>query len=360
MKFGQELKQHSIDEWRKAYINYRFLKKLIGRAELELEELDESGGVVPTPAAVHLLVDGAGNGIDSQGGGGGFTESPPTSPRLRKEEVQASQTVTPPKEGERSGARDLEDGEPSSEGESSGTAKQDPVVYDSIPESVIFPGNGERGKTTRPSKPSAGPVGGLMRGLTMRKGSIALGNDDGVAAKDKKWRYSPDTPLSDLLEQLPPGSRKFFTVLDREFDRVSEFYGARELDAVRRYKNLEDQWKALEEHKREYQVSSHPRSSPRFETDDSSLAQEYQANGVTQPKILIPIVAPIVAPFQRSSSGLKKRSTSSRKITDDSPSDAPAGKTTHFARSRPEEYAQSKAKLKVASESDRLIHISHR
>ena len=252
MKFGQELKQHSIDEWRKAYINYRYIKKLIGRAQLELEELDEAGGAVPAPEAVHVIVDGNGEGVE--GGPTGFTSSPPTSPRLRKEEQQAKETVVPPEDGDGVGRRDMEEGEepPSSE-EDHRLAKQYSNGHESIPELVMFPGPMQSGSNG--GQQTRATTGGLLRGLTMRKGSIPLVSDD-AQKKDKKWRYSPDTSLPDLLEQLPPASRKFFAVLDREFDRVSDFYEARELDAVRRFENLKEQWEALEEHKREYQVSS--------------------------------------------------------------------------------------------------------
>ncbi|KAH8928130.1 hypothetical protein BT69DRAFT_619973 [Atractiella rhizophila] len=44
MKFGKELKDHAIDEWRRKYVNYRLLKKLIGvaRRDLELQEGTET------------------------------------------------------------------------------------------------------------------------------------------------------------------------------------------------------------------------------------------------------------------------------------------------------------------------------
>lgn len=105
-----------------------------------------------------------------------------------------------------------------------------------------------------PQQPTDTTVKSLTRGrMTFRRQST-LGLFD--ENKRKRWIYSPDIPFPDLLNLLPPACRKFFTRLDREIDRVEEFYGAREADALRRYAQLAAQWKELANHKKELEVGS--------------------------------------------------------------------------------------------------------
>lgn len=79
----------------------------------------------------------------------------------------------------------------------------------------------------------------------------------------KKWRkgYSPNLSLPELLAILPPTCKKFFALLDRELERVEAFYKERENEAIKRFDDLQSQWKELSAHKVEFQVRSVPRSS---------------------------------------------------------------------------------------------------
>lgn len=64
-----------------------------------------------------------------------------------------------------------------------------------------------------------------------------------------------DTLVEFDLNCLGHQCRRFFTLLDRELDKVSSFYGEREEAAIRRFEELSEQWKELADHKKEFQVS---------------------------------------------------------------------------------------------------------
>lgn len=102
----------------------------------------------------------------------------------------------------------------------------------------------------------------------------------------RSWRYSPSLPLDELLSRLPPQTRKFFSRLDKEFERVESFYEEQETKAWARYQELRDQWEELERHKREYNVSQRALSRcSKIEraTDHLSQAQHDGATGQRLP-----------------------------------------------------------------------------
>ena len=69
---------------------------------------------------------------------------------------------------------------------------------------------------------------------------------------------SPRTPtviaqtFEDLYDQLEDDERAFFDLLDRELDKVQQFYSARESEAVARAAELKDQLTKLGEHRKRY------------------------------------------------------------------------------------------------------------
>lgn len=67
-----------------------------------------------------------------------------------------------------------------------------------------------------------------------------------------RWRYSPDTPLTELIPMMTSSERKFFDVLDSELDKVQAFYEERESEALQRYKILREQLEQLAEHRAKY------------------------------------------------------------------------------------------------------------
>lgn len=63
----------------------------------------------------------------------------------------------------------------------------------------------------------------------------------------RRWRegFSPNMDLPELFEHMTPQCRRFFTLLDRELERVTGFYADREEEAVRRFQQLRAQWDEL-------------------------------------------------------------------------------------------------------------------
>jgi hypothetical protein len=63
----------------------------------------------------------------------------------------------------------------------------------------------------------------------------------------RRWRdgLSPSMELEEIYEKIPPQCRRFFTLLDKELERVTSFYADREAEAVERYEQLSYQWKEL-------------------------------------------------------------------------------------------------------------------
>lgn len=64
--------------------------------------------------------------------------------------------------------------------------------------------------------------------------------------RGQAWRFSPQTPLEEILPCLKEDERKFFDQLQREFDKVSQFYAEREAEANTRYETLVEQLSGLE------------------------------------------------------------------------------------------------------------------
>lgn len=90
---------------------------------------------------------------------------------------------------------------------------------------------------------------GLLKRISVRRAASGL-----TPAGDfnpKKWRKPFTSNMSiaqvvDLCESLSaPHCAKWFTILDRELDRVSKFYEDREAEAVKRFAELSMQWKEL-------------------------------------------------------------------------------------------------------------------
>ncbi|GAA5899437.1 hypothetical protein JCM6882_009116 [Rhodosporidiobolus microsporus] len=269
MKFARYLNSHAIDEWRRAYINYRQLKKQIGRAEEELMRLDEE---------------------EEEGGGtnGGQEE--------RRRQDSSRSTAAAPRQGpahdeRREADRDLERGrDQDDEADDEGAEEQhrdhdarhgsrpatplSPVSSHHVENSPLAsPGifhlshaspdhSDETGTTSRPlvrptsrtssrhavsvpHVPRPPPPG---RGTSQRKETLKGPN--------RRWRQglSPTMELEEIHKEIPPQCRKFFTLLDRELERVSGFYADREGEAVKRYEDLSAQWRELARHKKEYQA----------------------------------------------------------------------------------------------------------
>ncbi|GAA5838875.1 hypothetical protein JCM11251_003725 [Rhodosporidiobolus azoricus] len=362
MKFNRYLNSHAIDEWRRAYINYRQLKKQIGRAEEELMRLDEK---------------------EEDGGGTGGVDAleeerrqdRPSSRRSGTDEttrrVEADSPVVE-RDLERGRDRDNEaDDESVEEGHdrnARGPSQLDtlsPVsshrVDDSPPASpgishaspdhsdetggtsrrLVRPASGASSRRSAPLPP---PRPNLSRGVSQPK--------EMLKGPNRRWRHglSPSMELEEIYKQVPPQCRKFFTLLDRELDRVSGFYADREGEAVKRYEELSAQWRELQSHKKEYQAQRYgdyrtpgfvsgllPKHAPALNVPGSQLVRRTLGQ-----RRVVDGTAAVTGPDR-----VSKDSVDQRDEEDEPQRDKAHGTVLHHGR--PEEYANARSKLKLAT-----------
>lgn len=188
MKFAQQLRQGAVEEWRRAYIDYRLLKKLI-KAAAKLEDPSLDGQVAEDSEAgqpLNLPPSSASN-------------TPLSVSRASSETITASHPTPPVNANPKKIAR-------------------------------IQSGNSDHDENV------------LRKRKFSRPGSV----------REARWRYPPDIPLKELVPQMTPSERKFFEVLDQELEKVEAFYEEREAEAVNRYKILTEQLEQLAQHRAQY------------------------------------------------------------------------------------------------------------
>lgn len=162
-----------------------------------------------------------------------------------------------------------------------------------------------------------------LRTKGVRQNSIFEINGD---THPKFYRFDPDMTLDQLVLVLPSEGQQLFKTLDLELDKVSKFYGEREVDAKTRFQELGSQWKELEDHKREFQ------------------AFRKRGGGIKgAPKFLRPAVSMLPQP-----TGSPRGGSVSPPDLHEQEGTPPQSRYRH---GRPEAYGQAKSALKLASES---------
>lgn len=63
----------------------------------------------------------------------------------------------------------------------------------------------------------------------------------------RKWRFglTPQDSIEEVIDRIPPQSRKFFKLVDKELEKVGAFWDDRMEQALKRYDELSQQWKEL-------------------------------------------------------------------------------------------------------------------
>ncbi|KAG6815162.1 hypothetical protein H0H93_010746, partial [Arthromyces matolae] len=272
MKFARYLEDTQTPEWKKAYIDYRGLKKRITAirkahegplsdlsAESEVDEQQSERGrpalsqKSPATARIQqeLNLEGSecdvtlveSSGIAKRVGEGAASESSATKVRPEKhagpshrsatldERVLFSATSVPPPPVPNENRR------PTFLQSSESDAHRENVPAE----------------TKRPNKPSSRPIpsgskSSYAKSIASlgRKGtalSIRHGSDRSINPMDR-------LTLSQLLTQLDPMEEAFFTALDAQLEKIDAFYSAREGEMVARSKVLQEQLEELAEHKK--------------------------------------------------------------------------------------------------------------
>ncbi|GAA6021422.1 hypothetical protein JCM10207_004728 [Rhodosporidiobolus poonsookiae] len=263
MKFNRYLNSHAIDEWRRAYINYRQLKKAIGRAQEELIALDEGGEPPVEPSGRATSAPGGSGGQGASRADGG------AKARAEESDLERGRDEEADHEGDTSS-------EPPSPTRGKSTRPSTPSrLPDLVTSPLSSPGLSELSSSHGHSDQTQGTSKGLVR-LASRASSHRsqpgaspqtsratrnLTRHDSQNGRfprgpNRRWRpgLSPSMELTEVVEQIPPQCQKFFKRLDKELERVTGFYADREQEAVRRYEDLSAQWAELANHKKEFQA----------------------------------------------------------------------------------------------------------
>lgn len=280
MKFGQYLRSHAIDEWRRAYIDYRQLKKQIGRAEQELVAID-AGERKESPSSDSEDADGRAFGRSShqadrlraaaaraareaaQGGAAGPKLHDSVFVGTMRDIERGDGESTLDEDGDEDEDEDEVGGRPaaaqpkrarrtlSGATSSEQSAKDDPTGVDLPPLSPAMsdaPPEQDSDATRNSGQPLVrdGPRSDSVEQKPDMARSRPSYRDFDTPGK-RRWRagFSPDMKLDELKRKMPKQSRRFLSMLDHELERVSGFYGDREDEAVKRYEELSAQWHEL-------------------------------------------------------------------------------------------------------------------
>ncbi|GAA5901324.1 hypothetical protein JCM5296_006760 [Sporobolomyces johnsonii] len=366
MKYARYLASHSIDEWRRAYIDYRQLKKQIGRAEEELFEIDEgnqpSGGIGLPPRKKSK-------------------DRVPKRPSSGREETEAVRDLERGRDGDAEEADADHEGAKQSEARPLGgdtrrppTPPEHEVGSPFSPHSspLASPGvshvsessrelSDETHRTDTRLVPTRSNASDQTPRPSMRRSSYTdffkAGDRFKPTAQQtlKRWRpgFSPQMDLAELIKRLPHQCRRFFTILDRELDKVTGFYADREGEMVKRFEELSAQWQELANHKKEYQefrsrelhaphvlTSILPHRAPALPGTSlirRTLAQRSPDQGLPSGNGLSP-----------TENGAEPSPNGNGEAGDGRGAKSP-GKRKVFLHGRPEDYAKARSRLKLAT-----------
>ncbi|RDB30619.1 SPX and EXS domain-containing protein 3 [Hypsizygus marmoreus] len=218
MKFARYLQDTQTPEWKKAYIDYRGLKKRISAIRKAQEGLSES----PSEAE------------DDQVSNASFHD-----PQL---DAQMSSLVKP--------SLDLGLGPPQAPPTDSEALRQ---LKRTPKDSIDQP---RRSSASRGRSPSLAHVKSIT---SFRRGRAQTTSSRWGSGQSRPTNPLAALPLHDLLNQLSSTELAFFTTLDAELEKIETFYLAREAEMQARTKMLHEQLDELNDHKKLVQAA-HPHS----------------------------------------------------------------------------------------------------
>ncbi|KAK4704706.1 hypothetical protein P7C70_g1494, partial [Phenoliferia sp. Uapishka_3] len=356
MKFGRYLKEHSEPAWSRAYLNYRILKKAIGKAVEELEDGVQPGssgqpaegaegsrpvrrrgtsGGVENIDLERGLSDGEHE--DSDGEDGEHTERPRIAKPKRSET-----TLTP------SSPHDTDNDQPRVSSPVQSDITRNSSSREELSETPTANSKHPLFRTNS-SQSQAPPRNTPPRQRSLKRVDTYL--TGAMDVNPRKWRkeYSPTLSLDELLKILPPACRKFFTILDRELEKVESFYGTKEEEANKRLAELKSQWRELADHK----VSSLPHEEQlRTKSQPPLFQMEFKAYRTGD---VAPLVTPVIARIPGASALIRRtqaqRGGELRRETQGSNTERHERKPkpSLFLHGRPEDYTSAKSKLKTAT-----------
>ncbi|GAA6063122.1 hypothetical protein JCM10212_002325 [Sporobolomyces blumeae] len=268
MKFARYLASHQIDEWHRKYIDYRALKKQIGRSEEELLEL-EAGNAENEDRSANPRKNAPKPreqpGHQSTSPSEDAGDAGPIDVDTPQDDLESGRGAESDDADDERARRVRRNGSYGADSAASSAAVKTASAIRPSPlrrNSALSSSSRERSdETTRTntrlvSKPPADKVDKTIGRRTstdkFRTGERFRSDDP----TRRKWRFglTPQDSLEDVLDKCPPQSRRFFKLLDRELDKVNAFWEDRQQEAIDRYDALGEQWKELADHKKEFQA----------------------------------------------------------------------------------------------------------
>lgn len=265
MKFARYLEETQIPEWKRAYIDYRGLKKRI--TAIRLAQEPQTDGTTPLVQPATPALDPS--EVHTQSHLGSGKEQPTLSPVDSATEVDAAQDDS----DEDDDARNAESPGLLDERKSHDMVKsavmRRPTAQLSETRATTF----EAERTSVPHRPddpqnsSQRPKhsqeresrsGNILQTATLNMGFLPKLKRRGTGKEhwdpsrraSVQWDLAKSIPLKDLLPLLSPVHKAFFEKLDRELEKVDSFYLEREKEMRTKTSALKAQLKELQDHRR--------------------------------------------------------------------------------------------------------------
>ncbi|GJE94840.1 SPX and EXS domain-containing protein [Phanerochaete sordida] len=260
MKFARYLEETQTPEWKRAYIDYRGLKKRI--TAIRLAQAPDSDGMTPLrPVSPALDMHSVRTRSTHPDG-----DSRPTlSPVESSTEVDVHDSSDAEGKAEGLDSPELQEETDSDELRKSATVHQSSAELSDSHSAAAPAGHfavSSSAAAPQESTQSAGSLhrspGNLLRAATLNMGFLPRLRRRGTTREywdtarrsSLQWDLAKSIPLKDLLPLLSPVHRAFFDKLDRELDKVDSFYLEREKEMRTKTSTLKAQLKELQDHRR--------------------------------------------------------------------------------------------------------------
>ncbi|KAI0642774.1 SPX domain-containing protein [Trametes meyenii] len=256
MKFARYLEETQTPEWKKAYIDYRGLKKRI--TAIRRAHQAANGGARVQGTSPLLPLERASISNDSE------REGRPASRRSACSDQIASRSEDVPTCEPALGFVPKKPGMPVA-------VTDEPAEFDSEPRldgregtkhspEDLQPGSGEPSalhRAPRRNTTVAGMIGRAFSSAHIPQRAYSQRGSAGAGQGIARFDLRHPIPLMELLPLLTPVERTFFDKLNEELDKVESFYCEREREMKHRGHLLKEQLQELQDHRRAF-YEAHP------------------------------------------------------------------------------------------------------
>ncbi|KAI0676363.1 SPX domain-containing protein [Trametes maxima] len=256
MKFARYLEETQTPEWKKAYIDYRGLKKRI--TAIRRAHQAASGGAREHGSSPLLPLERASTSNDSE------REGRPASRRSARSDRIASRSgdLSTSFSNERTlGFTPKEPGMPVAIADEPAEFRSDPGL--GAPEGTKHSPDDLQPRSEEPSTPQrvprrnttvAGMLGRAFSSAHIPQRAYSQRGSAGAGQGIPRFDLRRPIPLMELLPLLTPVERAFFDKLNEELDKVESFYCEREREMKHRGHLLKEQLQELQDHRRAFYV----------------------------------------------------------------------------------------------------------